>query len=52
MSGKPASTIAFEKRWNTLLGLDEAAFVAEVGGNVPPKPEGMAAIMRFNRGRV
>ena len=51
MSGKPASTIAFEKRWNGLLGLDEAAFVEEVGGTVPPKPEGMAEIMRFNQGR-
>lgn len=51
MSGKPASTIAFEKRWNGLLGLDEAAFVAEVGGSVPPKPEGMVEIMRFNAGR-
>ncbi|MDQ3341586.1 MAG: MBL fold metallo-hydrolase [Myxococcota bacterium] len=51
MSGKPASTIAFEKRWNGLLGLDEAAFVDEVGGNVPPKPDGMIEIMRFNAGR-
>jgi glyoxylase-like metal-dependent hydrolase (beta-lactamase superfamily II) len=51
MSGKPASTIAFEKRWNGLLVLDEAAFVDEVGGNVPPKPEGMIEIMRFNTGR-
>lgn len=50
MSGKPASTIAFEKRWNRLLGLDEAAFVDEVGGNVPPKPAGMIEIMRFNAG--
>lgn len=52
MSGKPASTIAFEKRWNGLLQLDEAAFVDEVGGTVPAKPEGMAEIMRFNQGRA
>ena len=52
MSGKPASTIAFEKRWNELLGLDEATFVERVGGNVPPKPEGMIEIMRFNQGRA
>ena len=51
MSGKPASTIAFEKRWNGLLQLDEAAFVDEVGGNAPPKPDGMIEIMRFNAGR-
>jgi glyoxylase-like metal-dependent hydrolase (beta-lactamase superfamily II) len=52
MSGKPASTIAFEKRWNSLLGLDETAFVEQVGASVPPKPDGMAAIMRFNQGRA
>jgi hydroxyacylglutathione hydrolase len=52
MSGKPASTLAFERRWNSLLGLDEAAFVEQVGGTVPPKPEGMAEILRFNQGRA
>jgi glyoxylase-like metal-dependent hydrolase (beta-lactamase superfamily II) len=52
MSGKPASTIAFEKRWNALLGLDEAAFVDQVGERVPPKPEGMIEILRFNQGRT
>ncbi|HVK83160.1 MAG TPA: MBL fold metallo-hydrolase [Kofleriaceae bacterium] len=51
MSGKPASTIAFEKRWNATLSLDEAAFVEQVGGAVPPKPEGMAEILRWNQGR-
>jgi len=52
MSGKPASTIAFEKKWNSLLALDETAFVEQVGAAVPPKPEGMPAIMRFNSGRA
>jgi len=52
MSGKPASTIGFEKKWSSLLTLDEAAFVEQVGGAVPPKPEGTAAIMRFNAGRA
>lgn len=50
MSGKPSSTIAFERRWNPLLGLDEAAFVDELSASVPPKPAEMAAIMRANRG--
>lgn len=50
MSGKPSSTIAFERRWNPLLGLGEAAFVEELGASVPPKPAEMAAIMRANRG--
>lgn len=52
MSGKPASTIAFERRWNHLLGLDEAAFVDEVGASVPAKPDGMAEILRINQGRA
>ena len=50
MSGKPMSTIAFERRWNGLLALDEAAFVDEVGARVPAKPDG--AILRANQGRV
>jgi hypothetical protein len=52
MSGKPSSTIAFERRWNPLLQLDESAFVDEVGANVPPKPADMEAILRFNQGRA
>jgi glyoxylase-like metal-dependent hydrolase (beta-lactamase superfamily II) len=51
LSGKPTSTLAFEKRWNGLLGLDREAFVAEVGAAVPPKPAGMDEILRFNQGR-
>jgi glyoxylase-like metal-dependent hydrolase (beta-lactamase superfamily II) len=52
ISGKPSSTIAFEKRWNPLLKLAEAAFVEEVGSNVPPKPADMEAILRYNQGRA
>jgi glyoxylase-like metal-dependent hydrolase (beta-lactamase superfamily II) len=52
MSGKPASTIAFERKWNALLALDESAFVEQVGETLPPKPAGMEAIMRFNSGRA
>ncbi len=51
LSGKPSSTVAFEKRWNVLLALSEAAFVDEVVGNTPPKPAEMNAIVRFNQGR-
>jgi glyoxylase-like metal-dependent hydrolase (beta-lactamase superfamily II) len=50
MSGKPASTIAFEKRWDTLLSLSADEFIAQVGQDIPPKPAGMEAIMQFNRG--
>jgi len=51
-SGKPSSTIAFERRWNPLLALGEAAFVDELAGAVAPKPAAMDAILRFNRGRA
>ena len=50
MSGKPSSTIAFERRWNPLLALAETAFIDELAATVPPKPAEMAAILRANRG--
>jgi hydroxyacylglutathione hydrolase len=49
MSGKPSSTIGFEKRWNPLLSLPKKQFVA-VLEDVPAKPAEMAAILRFNQG--
>lgn len=51
MSGKPSSTVAFERRWNLLLGLGEADFVDQVGGAAMARPAGMDATLRFNRGR-
>ncbi len=51
ISGKPSTTLAFERRYNSLLALDRDAFIAAVA-EVPPKPAEMAAIMRFNRGRA
>ncbi len=52
MSGKPSSTIAFERRWNPLLGLDESAFIDELATTVAPKPAEMAAILLANRGKA
>ena len=49
LSGKPASTIAFEKRWNPMLSKDRQAFI-EALAEVPPKPEQMQQILAFNRG--
>jgi hydroxyacylglutathione hydrolase len=49
LSGKPTSTIAFEKRWNPMLSMARAAFV-EALANVPAKPAEMEAILSFNRG--
>lgn len=50
MSGKPSSTLAFEKRWNPLLGKSREEFVDALAA-VPLKPAGMEAILGFNAGR-
>jgi len=49
MSGKPSSTIAFEKRWNPMLSLPREAFM-EALSEVTAKPAEMEHIIRFNRG--
>lgn len=51
MSGKPSSTLAFEKRWNQRLSDSKEEFV-EVLIDVPAKPEAMEQILRVNRGYV
>jgi glyoxylase-like metal-dependent hydrolase (beta-lactamase superfamily II) len=51
MSGKPASTMAFEKRWNALLARDKVDFVDALV-NVPAKPAEMERILCINRGRA
>jgi len=50
MSGKPSSTIAFEKRWNPLLSKFREEFVDALS-DVPPQPEAMEQILRVNQGR-
>lgn len=50
MSGKPSSTIAFEKRWNPLLSKTRQEFIDALC-DVPPKPAEMAQILRINQGR-
>jgi glyoxylase-like metal-dependent hydrolase (beta-lactamase superfamily II) len=49
LSGKPTSTIGFERRWNPMLSLDRDAFVAALA-IVPAKPAEMEQILAFNRG--
>jgi hydroxyacylglutathione hydrolase len=51
MSGKPQSTIGFEKRYNPLLSMDRAAFVAAIV-QAPAKPADTEQILDFNRGRL
>ncbi|HSV51261.1 MAG TPA: MBL fold metallo-hydrolase [Burkholderiaceae bacterium] len=48
LSGKPSSTIGFEKRCNALLSLSREAFVAALTAGVPPRPVGMGAILAAN----
>jgi hydroxyacylglutathione hydrolase len=50
ISGKPTSTLAFEKRFNPLLTVDKEAFVASLVAEIPPAPEGMQDILRSNLG--
>lgn len=50
MSGKPSSTIAFEKRWNPLLSASRDQFIDTLA-NVPAKPVEMERILRTNQGR-
>ena len=48
LSGKPSSTIAFEKRWNPMLSLERQAFIDGLA-DVPLEPAGMQQILAFNR---
>jgi glyoxylase-like metal-dependent hydrolase (beta-lactamase superfamily II) len=49
ISGKPSSTLAFEKRCNPALVPDKSAFIAAILGNLPPQPAGMMENLRRNR---
>ena len=49
LSGKPSSTLGFEKRWNPLLSKPRDEFVAAVR-EVPPHPAEMERMLRANRG--
>lgn len=48
LSGKPSSTLGFEKRWNPALSLGKDGFVAAVTEAVPPRPAEMDAIVAAN----
>lgn len=53
LSGKPASTIGFEKRFNPLLSMSREAFVEALTADVVPQPADMARIVEANlRGAV
>ncbi|MDA8231634.1 MAG: MBL fold metallo-hydrolase [Magnetospirillum sp.] len=48
LSGKPSSTVGFEKRWNLGLSMDKAGFVEFLTGEIPPRPADMDKIVAFN----
>lgn len=51
LSGKPSSTLGFEKRWNPALALERAAFVDALTRDIPPRPD-VDAMVRANLGLV
>ena len=50
LSGKPSSTLGFEKHWNPALALDRAAFIDVLTLDIPPRPAAMDAMVRANLG--
>lgn len=50
ISGKPMSTLAFEKRWNPLLAMKREAFVDALTKEIPPKPAEIEQWVAFNLG--
>lgn len=51
MSGKPMSTIGFEKRVNPMLAMSRDAFVATLTESIPPRPAEMDRMVAFNLGK-
>jgi hydroxyacylglutathione hydrolase len=52
MSGKPTSTIGFEKRWSPMLNMNKNAFIAELTGSIPPRPAEVDRMVAFNLGNA
>jgi glyoxylase-like metal-dependent hydrolase (beta-lactamase superfamily II) len=50
LSGKPSSTIGFERRFNSALQFDRQRFAAELLRDVPPKPANFLETIALNRG--
>lgn len=53
LSGKPTSTIGFERRYNKAFAIDDATdFVRFMVAEIPPAPPEAAAVRATNAGRV
>lgn len=48
LSGKPSSTIGFEKRWNPGLSMGKDAFIENLLKDIPPRPAEMDRIVLAN----
>lgn len=48
ISGKPSSTIGFEKRWNPALSMSRADFIDDLTREILPRPADMARIVAAN----
>lgn len=48
ISGKPSSTIGFERRWNPALSMSREQFIEELTREIPPRPADMARIVAAN----
>ena len=48
LSGKPSSTVAFEKRFNAMLGLPREQFVETLTAQISPRPADMDRIVAAN----
>jgi glyoxylase-like metal-dependent hydrolase (beta-lactamase superfamily II) len=48
LSGKPSSTIGFEKRWNPGLSMNRQHFIDYLTREIPPRPAEMAKMVAAN----
>lgn len=48
LSGKPSSTLGFEKRWNPALSMDKDAFIDHLTVSIPARPADMDRIVAAN----
>jgi len=52
ISGKPSSTVGFEKRWNPLLSVSRDEFIKALTSEIPPRPTEMDRMVKVNLGRA
>ena len=48
ISGKPSSTLGFEKRWNSALSMDRVSFIEHLTSEIAPRPANMDQIVAAN----